>query len=192
MDSIEFAKLASRNCARCNGEGTRSRVICNCVWRNVFRECLKKYHNLEHAGTVTRRGASAEMLETDYRVDFASICRKALSDLKQRMIWEWYFVADLSEPECIRIVNRKQQDASLHRRNFYHLAYKVEARCGKALWETRPYALFPLREYFDERRGSVAFPRIQNDRRRSTDKGVPLHLQWEYPLSGTRKVSQRC
>jgi hypothetical protein len=154
----ETLALAVPNCAACYGTGVRSvkRGIpqaCNCVYRSVFRAC---YARFRHCSTkekylskvsleYTARGGHRTWGRKDeeYVADFTLVSRRTLTP-EQYRLFSFHFLLGADWKLCCR---RLQMD----RGNFFHAVYRVEQKLGKVFRELKPYALYPLDEYFHGR-----------------------------------------
>lgn len=161
----ETLALAVPNCAVCNGTGTRSvkRGIpqaCNCVFRSIFRAC---YARFRHCSTkekylskvsleYTARGGHRiwGRKDEEYVADFTLVSRGTLTQEEYRL-FSFHFLLGADWRLCCR---RLKMD----RGNFFHAVYRIEQKLGKVFRELKPYALFPLDEYFHGRVETVWSP----------------------------------
>jgi hypothetical protein len=148
--------IAKNSCSYCSGYGTRlvrknREVPCNCVFRAVFRACLNRFRECvaagTHASTVSlefcngregRRTYSRKREE--YMADFCLVSRRALSDEEHRL-FRYHFLLGADWKLCCR-------QLKMDRGNFFHAVYRIEQKLGRTFAELKPYALFPLDEYF--------------------------------------------
>ena len=72
--------------------------------------------------------------------DFLLISRRTLSDFEYKL-FRYHFLLGADWRLCAKRLN-------LDRGTFFHHVYRIEQRLGRAYAETRPYALYPLDEYF--------------------------------------------
>jgi len=130
----EHAWMALPTCTLCYGTGVellRGRV-CSCVYRAIFRQCLTYYRNRQPSTSTV----------AEWRADFILTAARALDSeqfrvLRQHLVAQrpWFAFVPASE-----------------RGNFYHRLYVLEARLGHAFAYGRPYALWPIHEYFSSSR----------------------------------------
>jgi hypothetical protein len=101
----------------------------------------------EHTGTVSlefcsgrdgRRSYSRKREE--YMADFCLVSRRVLDDYEHRL-FRFHFVLGADWRLCCR-------QLQLDRGSFFHSIYHIEQRLGRVFAELRPYALYPLSEYF--------------------------------------------
>ena len=146
--------LALVHCGYCSGLGQRQgqpgSLVCACVYRAVFRACLRRYRDYcareKYMSRVTMemnsgrpgRGTWGRKQE-EYCADFELIARRALTELEQR-IFRLHFLELRQWTVCTRRLG-------LNRGNFFHAVYRIEQKLGRAYSETKPYALHPADEY---------------------------------------------
>lgn len=139
----DVISLAYPRCTTCHGLGllTRSHVEdpCKCALRNIFRACLDRYHELREYSWAGKAGWRW-WAQIEYLADFVLVSRRHLDD------WEWrLFQLHMLERrpwyECAGKLG-------VDRGNFFHAVYRIEERLGRAMRETEPYPLYPLRDYF--------------------------------------------
>ncbi len=146
--------LARTKCAYCEGNGYlkrfKGRRPCNCVLRAIFRACLRRYRECAYGGatgTISWEfsppltcGRAYSRPWEEYMADFCLIARRMLDDGDYQLI-HVYFVEDGRPEVC-------GERMKLDHGNFFHAVYRIEQILGRAFSETRPYALYPLDEYF--------------------------------------------
>ncbi len=162
---LEF--LAQPTCSLCRGEG-RSRDKrgrcrpCRCALRSIFRACYARFRtlieserNLSHVSfdrnpRGAQRGAWGRKKE-EYIADFEIIARRTLDPWHYRF-FRYHHVLGADVALCARRLGVSRAAA-------YHALYHVESLLGLAYVTTQPYALYPLEDYFNERRAEpvVAF-----------------------------------
>lgn len=133
---------------------------CGCVFRNIFRICLRAYIALESTGgqcanssgmwrrmsligcaaAVSRQG-SYYLKASDYQCDFHMVSMRHLENDQERKLFTLYFLERRGLQDCLRALD--MDDGA-----FYHAVYRLEMRLGRAYREVQPYPLFPLDEYF--------------------------------------------
>lgn len=154
------AGLAPKSCVLCYGTGYKtyqSRVACTCVRRAAFRILLAEYRRCDStiANTITSRPADSEMAQrysqrrrgswgnrrAEFRADFEALARRTLSAQEHR-VFELYHVRECDSSTIERLM------PSLNRGQIFHSIYRAEAKIGDAARSLKPYALFPLHEYY--------------------------------------------
>jgi hypothetical protein len=154
----ETIAVAKQSCTQCHGLGLRgkssrngSEMPCNCVLRAIFRSCytrfqlcLAKEKRMSHArfeiiGGPERRAMWGRKDE-EFVADFCLVSRRVLNDYEHR-IFRLHFLLGADWRLCCR-------QLKMDRGSFFHDVYRIEQKLGRAFREIRPYALFPLDEYF--------------------------------------------
>lgn len=159
----QYSPMCYNHCSHCRGVGvvasynfSRCRV-CGCVWRKVFRSCFGKYKSLDDRGMsvmrITIRGISYTMPGAEFRADFEIICRRTISELSQdsgivKDAWYFYHMMGLDWKWAVQNVNHYHPSTPIDRGNFFHYVHKIEQICGRALYETKPFGLYPSGKYF--------------------------------------------
>jgi hypothetical protein len=157
----ETIALAKNSCTQCHGLGLRLGLReksnpCNCVLRAVFRACYARFRScVEKEKPMSR--VSLEYLpgrggrvtwgrkDEEYVADFCLVSRRALDDFEYR-IFKYHFLLGADWKLCSRRLD-------IDRGNFFHAVYRIEQKLGRTYRELKPYALFPLDEYFHGPRG---------------------------------------
>ncbi len=148
--------LAKASCTACEGLGVRilhkgKEAPCNCVFRAVFRACYRRFRecviNGERTSTVSLefcRGRDGRRVfarkREEYMADFCLVSRRVLTEADYR-VFRFHFLLGADWKLCCRRLN-------MDRGNFFHAVYRIEQRLGRAFAELKPYALYPLDEYF--------------------------------------------
>lgn len=146
--------LASHMCAQCQGLGLReNRRIqpCDCVLRAIFRICYERFERYAtgearmanvtlqlHSGP-NRRGTWGRK-EEEYMADFLSVAKRSLTEAEHK-IFRYHFLLGADYRLCIRKLGGDKG-------NFFHAVYRIQQKLGRAYAELKPYALFPLADYF--------------------------------------------
>jgi len=151
---------ARHDCVSCGGYGARGRYttgrtvcMCDCVARRVFRACLAAYREIHEHPFVQRvqwerqmGGQPAESVRyyqrkrEDYCADFYLVAKRALAaDLWP--VFRAYFLEGCDWKTGTKITK-------LSRGLFFHGVYRIEKTLGRTFLTLKPYALFPLDEYF--------------------------------------------
>ena len=153
----ETIGLANVRCQKCNGTGLMpgahrdGKSPCNCVLRNIFRACLKRFYfcddNEPYRSKVILtpcQGADVNCTWTrtseDYMADFYLVAKRFLEEDEFR-IFRFHFLLGADWKLCCRRLG-------IERGTFFHAVYRVEQKLGRAYREIRPYSLFPPDEYF--------------------------------------------
>ena len=155
-DRSETLALATYHCARCHGAGLLVRrqgtgAPCNCVLRNIFRACYARFLDCmvkeKHMSRVQLDKTSGGMRkyfwsrkDEEYAADFILVSRRTLTDEEYR-VFKFHYLLGADWKLCCRRLNTD-------RGNFFHTVYRIEQKLGRVYRELRPYALFPLDEYF--------------------------------------------
>jgi hypothetical protein len=79
------------------------------------------------------------MKDEEYMADFCLVSQRALDDLDNK-IFRFHFLLGADWRLCCRL--------NMDRGSFFHQVYRIEQKLGRVYRELRPYALFPLDEYF--------------------------------------------
>ena len=148
--------VAKTSCTFCQGVGMRlidkeTETPCNCVFRAVFRACFNRFRQCSaqgaHTGTVSLefcRGTEGRRTYSrkreEYIADFCLVSRRSLDDFEHRL-FRYHFLLGADWRLCCR-------QMKIDRGNFFHSVYRIEQKLGRIFAELRPYALYPLSEYF--------------------------------------------
>lgn len=154
-------ELSMNSCTQCNGMGSRAmeriNSPCGCVFRTIFRKCFYKFLELRDQdrsvskiqlevissmGRKPRGSLSWSRPHEEFIADFLIISRKALRDYPlERSIFNMHYLEGA-------FWNRCTEKLKLDRGAFFHSVYRLQQRLGRKYFETLPYALFPLDDYF--------------------------------------------
>ncbi len=151
--SIGIAKVS---CVFCHGNGTRisrgREVTCHCAYRAAFRACLNRFRECTAAGARTstvsfetyggrigRRTYSRK--NEEYMADFCLVSRRVLNDFDYKL-FRYHFLLGADWKLCCRQLH-------IDRGTFFHVVYSIEKQLGRAFAELKPYALYPVGEYFN-------------------------------------------
>jgi hypothetical protein len=153
--------LAKASCLLCQGLGVRiirkdTEVPCNCIFRAIFRACLNRFRqcaiSADHIGSVSLefcRGAEGRRIYSrkreEFVADFCLVSRRSLDEIEYTL-FKYHFLLGADWKLCCR---RLKMD----RGSFFHMVYRIEQKLGRIFCELKPYALYPLNEYF----GGVIF-----------------------------------
>jgi hypothetical protein len=152
----EILALAAHNCTRCHGVGStvgkRGRVtICACVHRAVFRACYDRFRRCAEKEkalskvtldlpTGNRRRYSWGRKDEEYIADFCLVSRRYLDDMEYK-IFKFHYLLGADWRLCTR-------QLKIEKGEFFHYVYRIQQRLGRIFRELKPYALYPLDEYF--------------------------------------------
>lgn len=153
----ETIGLASASCVFCRGLGLRKTPVkeetrpCGCVFRAIFRACFLRYrHCMERAGMASAMSLDKPQGPTGHRVwgrrneeylaDFELVCRRSLNK-EEFDVFQAHFLQGADWKQCIERIG-------IDKGTFFHRVYTVQEKLGRVFRELRPYALFPLDEYF--------------------------------------------
>ena len=139
----------------CGGEGLRGwpgkQRPCPCVFRGVFRVCYQrfvhcvnqeKYVNkvrLHTCGVTVGRRAYERAVE-DYIADFTLVARRSLDEYHYRIFRYHYLLGADFRLCCARL--------DLKRGEFFNAVYAIQHKLGLVYSSLKPYALYPLADYF--------------------------------------------
>lgn len=158
----ETLALANQHCSLCYGLGMRpgrglTEKPCHCVFRAIFRACYARFKQCHDHGGQICRAASLEfchsrsgltrkniwsMKSEEFIADFELISRRVLGqDTLAHRLFRYHFLLGADWKLCCRRLN-------MERGEFFHEVYRIQQRLGRAFRECRPYALFPIDEYF--------------------------------------------
>jgi len=133
-----WASMALDSCFRCHGAGVLfSRQPCVCVARAIFRACLGRYRSI---GIMQEELAIWGHKGMEFRADFELIARRELDAWEYR-VFDLHLLQRRDWRECAARLR-------VDRGNFFHAVYRIERQLGRVFRELRPYALFPVDEYF--------------------------------------------
>jgi hypothetical protein len=151
--------LAAAECSRCGGYGIRDRERggprpCACVFRSIFRICYAKFQHcttrekwltsvaLEPAPKGGRRITWGRKNE-EFIADFLIVARRTLDPFEYRL-FRYHYLLGAGWSLCARRLG-------IDRGAFFHAVYRIQEKLGRTFRELRPYALFPIDEYFNGR-----------------------------------------
>lgn len=150
--------LSDARCVKCDGVGLiRGRygvTACGCVRRRICRTVVAKMLQILQeqggkASSVTDRTPQSRVFtysrpREEFLADAFLIARRSLAP---------------DEYDCFRFAMLLGADwklmcrrLRLDRGNYYHLLYRTEEKLGLAWAETAPYPLWPICEYFGNRK----------------------------------------
>jgi hypothetical protein len=157
-DRSKTLPLAAAHCTYCMGLGLmgswRSGETrpCGCVLRRVFNSVLGKYRYIQahqdrvssSVTTVMKHGRENKRVwsrkNEEFCADFYLVSKRML-DEKDWKLFELHMLCGYNWRYCTRILG-------MDRGRFFHAVYRIQERLGRVFVELRPYALFPIDEYF--------------------------------------------
>jgi hypothetical protein len=156
-DRSESIATANTTCTLCHGEGLRRTTRrgpskpCNCTLRGVFRACFARFRHCvskaKYMSRVTLENCSGKdgrrvwsRKDEDYIADFCLVSKRTLNEEEYR-IFRFHFLLGADWRLCCRRLN-------MDRGNFFHSVYRIQQKLGRVFRELKPFALFPLDEYF--------------------------------------------
>jgi hypothetical protein len=170
MHSPGITLAADPRCTQCRGTGRR-KVVCGCCFRRAFRQCLDNYKaaaiRLACCGEVpvlelVGSGVSAGIKRAEYVADWERIAATSLARGQQKLL-RLHFIEERRWQDCLVPLD-------LDKGEFWHEAYRVQERMGKALAEA---GLWPVGSYFGGRYVEVGLSR--------THRGAPEVPQFSRP-----------
>jgi hypothetical protein len=80
------------------------------------------------------------MKDEEFMADFCLVAKRFLSPLEHK-IFKFHFLLGADWKLCCR-------QMKMDRGDFFHNVYRLEHKLGRIFKELKPYALYPLDEYF--------------------------------------------
>ncbi|MBS1831656.1 MAG: hypothetical protein JST65_03030 [Acidobacteria bacterium] len=152
----ETLGIANHACTQCHGLGLRGgrlseRQPCNCVLRAIFRICYEKFHQVStqerRMSRVTLDGTGPQCRrvvwgrkDEEYIADFLAVAKRTLREDEHRIFRMHFLLGGTWRICCDKL--------GIDKGTFFHAVYRIEERMGRVLREMKPYALYPLDEYF--------------------------------------------
>lgn len=133
--------LAAPLCTQCGGHGMvnllrKDMRPCSCVFRAVFRACYQRFRDCVEFPTY----AGYRMKREEFIADFELVARRVLSESDHKL-FRFTFLLGADWVACCRHLK-------LDRGNYFHHVYRIQAILGRAYADLKPYALYPVDEYF--------------------------------------------
>ncbi len=148
--------LATAQCTSCRGLGLKgghadSTQPCNCVLRAIFRACFARFRSIAAGGgSMTRVSLEANpgrerktiwgRKDEEFAADFILVSERSLDEFEYK-IFRYHFLLGADWRLCCRRLG-------VDRGTFFHSVYRIQQRLGRVLRELKPYALYPLEDYF--------------------------------------------
>jgi len=148
----DLVALALSTCTQCAGSGLYEGSTCTCVKRGVFRAVMRKYRECSAGGHLLplhslegARGPRGKVHQgrrhEEYLADVFLTAQRAVEPGKEWDIFRYHYLLGVDWKYCAQRLN-------MTRGNIFHMFYKIEAKLGRVFLETKPYAVFPIDEYF--------------------------------------------
>jgi hypothetical protein len=155
---------------------------CKCVYRTIFRACYSRFRacaQKDKAACRTRLEASPNggrrttwgRKNEEYCADFFLVARRALSASEWKL-FSYHFLLGADIRLCAR-------QLKIERGVAYFQVYRIMEKLGRLFAELKPYALYPLDEYFNGRT-EVDWTPVPGAAR---EEQVSLHSEQWGPLS---------
>jgi hypothetical protein len=143
--------LARERCRHCAGFGfALSGDPCGCVLRAITRRLVGLWRTFTGRPSLTpvRLGTAKQPFRNDFYgrpgqefvADLESLARRVLTPHEVRLFRLYHLAEGEGRSICRRL--------RLNEGAFWHSIYRLEAKLGRAARELKPYALFPVYEYF--------------------------------------------
>jgi len=158
---------------------------CSCVFRAIFRICLSKFYqcvakekrltpvSLEPTPKGGRRITWGRKNE-EYIADFLLVTQRTLDPFEYQ-VFRFHYILGAGWSLCARRLG-------IDRGRFFHAVYRIQEKLGRTYRELRPYALFPIDEYFNGRTentipitAEIAGP--PSLRRNSLNRRIPVPIK---------------
>lgn len=149
--------LARQGCTNCQGRGWFVKTpgyACHCVTRAIFHQLMAEWHKIKNAehlaqfrveqigqrgGKTVRRGGWS-MKRPEFVADLEILAKRVLAPTDFR-VWRLYHCYGAQYREACALLD-------MDKGTFFHAVYRVENQVGRAAREVRPYALFPIADYY--------------------------------------------
>lgn len=147
-------------CVFCRGTGVswgRGLEPCRCVFRRIFRICLRQYQltgllqaNYSTACVLTQTEGHGSCRfysrpKEEYRADFCVVSKRSLKPDQWRL-FRLHMLDGHDWKYCTEALG-------IDRGLFFHWVYQIQAKLGRIFCELRPHALYPIDEYMAKTRG---------------------------------------
>jgi hypothetical protein len=93
------------------------------------------------ANSGTQRKAVWGLKNEEFIADFCLVSRRTLNEAEYR-VFKYHFLLGADWKLCCRKLN-------IDRGTFFHEVYRIQQKLGRVFRELKPYALYPLDEYFN-------------------------------------------
>ena len=153
--SKSLSQLAVNTCVNCRGTGALgdpSPVVCECVYRVIFRRCYLQFRRCvlsadstrpipleRHITTSGKRNYGWARRNEEYCADFEIAARQALSP-ELHQIFRWHYVLGASA----RVVSER---LGVHRRILERTIDDLQTAVGRQIAHCTPYSIYPPSEY---------------------------------------------
>jgi hypothetical protein len=157
----DLGYLARLNCPLCGGMGyeelKRQGVLpCKCALGNVFRACYARFRDCVHDGRALSRvrfersanghsnRGSWSLKREEYMADFELVARRTLKPGPYQL-FRFHFILGASISMCSKRLG-------ISRSATRHAVERIEGILGEVFVMLQPYPLYPLSDYFNNRR----------------------------------------
>jgi hypothetical protein len=151
--------LANPHCPECRGLGLRllnrgGVRPCACVFRAIFRACYARFRRI-----VTEEGRMSQAVleyssrgcgrtiwgrkDEEYVADFLLVSKRHLNP-DEYQVFRYHFLLGADYNLCCKRLGMEKGP-------FFHMIYRIMRRLGRVYRELKPYALYPIDEYFNGR-----------------------------------------
>lgn len=136
--------VANPRCGQCYGLGRRptAEVPCGCALREIYRQCMRRHHELRSAPPWKGPWWLA-LRQLHYVIDIELVARRVLDPVMWKAWW-LHAIEDRPWRECARLMG-------FDRGTWWHTFYRCAERLGLVYATMRPYPLWPFREYVARR-----------------------------------------
>lgn len=157
-DRSKTLAIAAVGCVHCMGLGLKGMgrrgemQPCGCVLRKAFNSVLGRYRYIQAhqervsscTPTIMKHGREQKRVwsrkNEEFCADFYLVSKRSLQGQEWK-IFELHMLGGNDWRYCTRILG-------MDRGNFFHSVYRIQQKLGRIFMELRPYALFPIDEYF--------------------------------------------
>lgn len=125
---------------------------CGCVLRQAFRSVLNKYRYVvshmdrvsSSVPTIAKHGKDSKIhwsrKNEEFAADFYLVSKRTLDEAEWKL-FRLHFILGADWRICTR-------QLGMDRGTFFHAVYRIEQTLGRVFMELKPYALYPIDEYF--------------------------------------------
>jgi hypothetical protein len=176
MNRSDYIAMASSTCEHCHGTAeSKPGVLCNCVYRAIFRACWVRYLECRADGIlrpISLDGTSAPKgrytgwgrMRIEYQADFLLVSKRTL-DAAHHGLFELHVLCGADWKTCCQELGLRDKGT------VFHAVYRIQHQLGRAFLDLRPFPLYPLPAYFS-RSGQAVKPCPMPAPRYSN--GIPL------------------
>jgi hypothetical protein len=150
--------LADPHCVFCRGLGIRNHKCenekpCGCTLRKIFKLCFARFrsilYNEAQPGRLslsttsfrsTGRSLNYGFPKQEFCADFYLITKRSLTR-EEFLVFDWHYLHGHDWKLCTEKIG-------IEKGSFFHLVYVLQEKLGRIYAELRPFALYPIDEYF--------------------------------------------